>query len=279
VKYLKLLRIQDQYIEFGCALAGGVLLGRKEWWVLVWTLATVAISMASFIVNELVDRQDVDRLSWNPLHASGNIVFSKRVVISLFVFLTIAGLVLALNVGLLAWGVAMWLVAVFYSAKPIRLKSLPVFDIIALLVAWWVIPFLAPIWKAGSVAEAIPLILIMLPIMWCIFFPYELADFDADKKGGLMATHIILGMKNSLLFGFIFGLIGIALYATLGISSLAPWTLVFPAMTLPILFFYTKLLKMDSPQTIHKSLLSYIRLVKPITQLSAIWILVLFLLL
>src|SRR3972149_11995710 len=125
LRYIRLLRLGDQYFQVGAVVAGGWLVrGSGEvWW---WLLATVLLSCPTFIVNELVDRGDVDRFSWNGVHVKNEINLALAGL--LFVTLSIAGLALAYFSGKFFWGLSMYVLAMMYSLPVGRLKARPVGD-------------------------------------------------------------------------------------------------------------------------------------------------------
>lgn len=235
-KYLRLLRLQDQYIQSFSAIAAGLYLGTRERSIIWWAIAATFLSFSAFIVNEMTDEHDTDRYSWNPVHVLYKEKWNQTIVWSLFVIFSVAGLVISQLVGLLWWGVVAWIIGVLYSAKPIRFKGCVFFDVLAQLAIWWVIPFLAPVWAKGNYADGVVFTAIMALVIWFGFYPYQIADLAADRKVGLRNTHVVLGWRRSLWLGLILGIIGMALYFRFGLYRLAPWTV--PPMTLPLIEFY-----------------------------------------
>jgi len=235
-KYLRLLRLPDQYIQAFSALAAGLYLGTREWSIVWWAVAATFLSFTAFIVNKMSDEQDTDRYSWNPIHTFHKEHWNMTVVWSLFAIFSAAGLWVSTLVGLFWWGFAVWIIGILYSAKPIRLKGRVVFDVLAQLAVWWIIPFLAPVWAAGDHTNGVWFTLIMAFLIWFEFYPYQIADLAADRKAGLRNTHVLLGWRRSLSLGLILGIIGIVLYILFGLYRSAPWTM--PPMIIPIIEFY-----------------------------------------
>lgn len=235
-KYLRLLRLPDQYIQAFSALAAGLYLGSRDWSIILWAVGTTFLSFSAFIVNEMTDQRDTDRHSWNPIHKLHKERWNMMVVWSLFAVCSLMGLVMSWYLGLFWWGAAAWMIGVLYSAKPVRLKGRVVFDVLAQLAIWWVIPFLAPVWAAGDHVRGVVFTAILALIIWFGFYPYQIADLAADRKAGLANTHVVLGLRGSLLLGLILGIAGIALYLWFGLYRWAPWTV--PPMIVPIIEMY-----------------------------------------
>lgn len=267
MRYVRLLRLPDQYIQFGAAIGAGLAAGVREPWVLWWAIASTLLSITAFIINELTDRQDVDHYSWNRIHVKETL--DMRVVAVLFLFFSIFGLVLALYIGLIWWALVTYIIGVLYSLKPIRLKARFGWDIAAQLAVWWVIPVLAVFWKAGFIPTGWPLLVATSPLFWSIFFPYVLADFAADQKGGLRGTHIVLGMRGSLVLGLALGFVGILLYSVFKVWTLMSWTMLLVAIEGYVLIKYISWFRMSSTVAQTASMQQTVRLVKPITQLLA----------
>lgn len=264
-KYFRLLRLQDEHFQFGFALASGVYLSSRTGFVLWWAFAVTFISFCAFIVNELTDREDVDRYSWNPVHLKKTDLLDNRIVVAMWLVFAILGLVIAADLGVFFWAVAMLVVGTLYSLKPVRFKSLPVFDILAQLVVWFLVPFLAPIYFFGLVTSQTLLFVLALSLVcWGFFYPYQLADFSADKKAGLAATHVLLGMEKSLLLGFGALLAGLALYFAFGLFEAAPWSIAFVLMGLVLVGFYFYWFCLPSKRR-EKAMQGAVGMVKPLS--------------
>src|SRR3989344_6844611 len=111
VKYFRLLRLQDQYIQAGFAIAVGAYLGTREWWIFLWAAACTCVSFVGFILNQLNDQRDVDRYSWNPVHLKASDRFDSRMVGTLIVGFGTVGLWISWRIGLFWWSVAMLFLA------------------------------------------------------------------------------------------------------------------------------------------------------------------------
>jgi len=182
-KYLRLLRFQDQFIQFGSALFGGIFVGNRSWDILWWAVAVTLLSCATFIVNELADRQDSDRYSWNPVHTHAHDdVLNPFIVWTMFFVISVAGLWMGAVLGFLWWASALWIIGVLYSLEPIRFKRRFGLDIVAQLLVWWILPCVAVVWGRVPFELTISMVIIMSCINWSLFYPYQIADFEADRK-------------------------------------------------------------------------------------------------
>ncbi|OGD72401.1 hypothetical protein A3A84_01205 [Candidatus Collierbacteria bacterium RIFCSPLOWO2_01_FULL_50_23] len=277
-KYLRLLRLQDQHFQFGCALAGGVYLSGHYVWIITWAIATTLISLASFITNELTDREDTDRFSWNKVHLRKGDKLNSTVVVLMWVVFVVNGLWLSWQLGVFIWGLAMLLIGELYSFKPIRFKARPGFDVLAQLTVWWWIPFIVPVVHFSAVGSVFWIfVAVMSLLIWGFFYPYQLSDFSADEKTGLGSTHIRLGMRQSLVFGLIFVAIGEFSYFYLRMWSGQEWSLVFALICLVSLVCYLFWLGMNKRANQETSMQRYVGIMKPVSWLMVpyvIWWLV-----
>ena len=275
-KYLRLMRLKDQYFELGAVLAAGLTLNLKSAWIIWWGLSATLISIAILIVNEIADRKDVDKYSWNPIHIPRHTKLDHRIVLLLVTGCALLGLALASLVNLFWWALAILVVGIAYSLEPVRLKRLPVFDIAAQLGVWWVLPFLGPIVVSGNLKTGLPVLVNLSFLVWSCFYPYQLSDFKADKRACLRGTHIRLGFRNSLWLGLILGLIGVALFLTRGLFASATWSWAFVLLEFGILYLYVHWLRMEKSQAL-ASMQNLVGKVKPFHQLLLLYLLLAFL--
>lgn len=273
-KYVRLLRLQDQYTSLGGALAAGVFLGTKTSWIIVWATACTCISTGSFILNELVDRTDVDRRSWNPIHIRQPI--DIRIGWCLFVLCTLAGLILSVLIGMFPWAMLMAIWYGLYSLPPVRLKAVCCWDILTQIGAGWVIPFGVPILITQAHASDWMIVAATSLLGWQIILPYQLADFTADKLAGFHSTHVVVGIRNSLLLGITFAGAGMLLFVAGGGLARAPWIsamVLLAALSVYLTVFQwlplTAVLKQES------AFRSYWRFMKPSSQLLLLYVIML----
>lgn len=275
IPYIRLLRLQDQYIQFGAAIAAGLYTGEKAWWIFWWAIAATLISFAAFIANELTDGNDVDRYSWNPLHGAAKEI-NHVLAWGIAGVSGLAGLLLAAYVSLFWWAAAMLVVGLAYSLEPLRLKRRLLLDGLGQLVVWWVIPFSAPIVRLA--AEGIVTIgvrdilfaLTMVFLQWGLFLPYQLSDFEADRKAGFKNTHVVLGMEKSLMLGRFLVIVGVGLYIVLGYALRFTWSLPFAIASLWIISLYGRWLRLGSVSQQSAAMQHYVRTLKPVSQAMAL---------
>lgn len=262
--YLRLLRLQDQFVQFGSALFGGIFVGDRSWDILLWAVAVTLLSCATFIVNEVVDRRDSDRYSWNPVHRHHQDVLDPLIVWTLFFVTSVGGLWLAAGIGFFWFALAIWVIGVLYSIEPIRFKRRFGLDIVAQLLAWWIVPFLAPVWGVAPWELTLSMVVIMSCINWSLFYPYQIADFKADKKAGLRNTHVVLGVYTSAQVGCILGVVGLILFFLFGFQRYV-WTLL-PILVIQIAAFlaYATWLRDRKVDHILAGMQRYARIVKAI---------------
>lgn len=273
MKYVRLLRLQDQYIILSVVVASGLYFHVFDWRLLFWAIATTSISVATFIVNELIDRNDTDAYSWNSVHIKKSDRFHPTTTILLIAAFSLLGFFAAIIDGLFWWSVLLYLIGMAYSLPPLRLKARFGFDIAAQLLCWLVIPFLALGWEHGNIVGIGPIVIPMICFAWAIIFPYQLADFSADKKAHLENTHIILGMRNSLSFGLATSTLGIVTFFVFHLYSVIPWAFFFLAINLYVSARYIRWLHVSSEQKLRTSLQEYVKIAKPLGYLAVPYLL------
>lgn len=273
-KYLRLLRLQDQYPVFGGALAAGILLDSRAPWIIHWALSCTAVSIAAFILNEIIDSKDVDKLSWNSIHIQKNDAVNIFIAWALYWGFIFVGISIALQIGLFWWAVLMAFWCSLYSLPPVRLKSRFVWDVLTQVGAGWMIPFGVPFVISRAYDQWSIIVAISL-FGWAIVFPYQLADFSADKKVGFQSTHIVLGMKKSLWLGMVCALGGMIIFFMDTWHIRAPWLNFFPLLSLFSVVCSLKWLRMHTVKQQELAFRSYVRHMKPFTQLLLPYIIVL----
>lgn len=264
VRYLRLLRLPDQYIQFGAAIASGVYLGTFSWEIFWWAVACTCLSFAAFVVNEVSDRKDTDRVSWNPIHAHFSDVLDMRIVWAMFVGSSVVGLMISWRVGFFWWAVVLFVVGILYSLEPIRFKRRVVFDMIAQLLVWCIIPFVAPAWGSNG------LFAITITTCLCVAaggFLYQIADIVADEKAGLKSTHVVLGLRKSLKLAQGMGIAGVVSFFVFGQYQMALWIWPWIAFGGAVVFLCARWLQMDTCERQIKAIQAYVPVTKNISRL------------
>ena len=236
-KYIRLLRLQDQYLQFTGAILAGIFLHAKDWNVLWWAIAVTLMGFAAFIVNEVTDRADTDKYSSNPVHITRGEHLDMRIVNAMFIVASASGIILSWYLGYVLWGVAIYAIGICYSLEPIRLKRRPGFDLGAQALACMILPFLALTWGHASGDLSLAFLVVVTLVFLSAGFPYQIADFVADKKSGIRSLHVALGVDGSLMFGLGLGSAGILLYLLFGVYRWEWWTIP-GAILFPITLVY-----------------------------------------
>lgn len=271
MKYIRLLRLEDHYPIISAVAAAGIYLQNKQTWILLWVFGLVVLSCTAFLINELVDRKDTDKYSWNPIHVGQNESFNMLIVLAIFISFSVVGFYLTYKSGMFFWGIATYIIGLAYSLKPIRLKNVFALDILAQILVWFLLPFLAPFWLTNRIETSVVIFSFSLSfLVITTAFPYQLADFIADKKAKLHGTHILLGMKKSLYLGIVFSFLGIFLSFFASVFTLHPWAIVFVILGCLSLFYYSKWLTLQTVEKQTYSIQNYVRVIKPITQILTI---------
>ncbi len=263
-KYVRLLRLEDQFFQSGAAFTAGIFLHLRSWSIVWWAVASTCISLTAYILNEVADRKDVDRYSWNPIHAAARDRLNLWIVGVVFAFFSLAGLGISMSLGYFWWGLAMYIIGILYSTPPIRLKRRVVLDIFSQLLIWWIIPFLTPVWGVANQSLTLTFVIVTSLAIWSVVFPYQIADFRADQKAGLLSTHVVLGIQKSLWLGALTGAAGIIFYGIFGVFRWAVWSIP-PLFVVPFaLYFYFQWLKTTSLSKQLSSMQRYVGIFKPL---------------
>jgi 4-hydroxybenzoate polyprenyltransferase len=262
-----MIRLGDQYLQAGAVAAGGWLVGRSwdGWW---WLMGTFFISCAAFVVNEMVDRQDVDQASWNSIHVKENV--NKNWAWAWLMLLSGVGLVAAGIANRLEWGVVMWILGLAYSVQPFRCKARVGWDVVVQELVWWVLPFWAMVWGKIPLADLGVLTLFGATVFWSGFLPYQLADIQADIRSGLKSTHAVMGMKNSLLFGFSLGVVAVVLFGVFRLDLVAWWGWAFLLFQLLVLGMYGYWWRLSDMERQRLAMQKYVVWAKPVTRLMVL---------
>ncbi len=276
LKYIRLLRLPDQYLQIGAVLASAIFFQLDKTRVILWIISTTCISIVGFVVNEATDRHDTDKHSWNNVHMQSWRDVHMGIVWSIGIVLSIIGFYIALKLDVLNFAVVMYVFAIAYSAKPLRFKGVMVMDILSQLLVWWFIPFMALAWGKVEAWSLLYRAIMAGGFVWAGFYPYQIADFDADKKAQIYPTHVVLGVVASLRIGLAFGFIATFFYIFSPALWSLSWILPFSVFLVFCLFKYVKWIRSNSHSATIKSLQQYVLLFKPFTQLLVIYLAVVY---
>ncbi|HIJ99035.1 TPA: UbiA prenyltransferase family protein [archaeon] len=162
------------------------------------------------MLNQILDRE-ADKLSTPKIPNTRNIlkeVSLKNATIHLLVT-TLALIILLIIIGnkavltLFAIG---YLIAYIYSAKPLRIKGIPLLGILANSYGGMLLPLVIYFLFGANFEITLLLVVVMFFTWMMMFIVNEMLDYTADKKYGDKTTALFLGIKKSAWLAFIFSL-------------------------------------------------------------------------
>lgn len=268
MKYFRLFRFGDQYPIIGSAIAGGIFVNVIDSWILVWAITSALLSASGFALNEIVDSQDVDKESWNPIHVANREKFNTTLLWVIIASVIIIGLFLSYVLQVLWWGVFIVLLWTVYSVPPFRFKGAPIVDLLCQILGTWV-PFFAVVQHYQLNLDN-RLLFTVIPLS-CIlgvgYLQYQLGDYELDKKYGLKSTHVVLGMKKSINLAIYLTILSFILFYMLKTWKLSPWAWVFIPFSVYNLIHLQKVRVLGNLARQMKSFQIYVMQVKPISWL------------
>lgn len=254
VGFIRLSRYQD-YLAFvtvltllGWFFSGMTLTTEATLKVLIILIANLLAVGFTFMINDIEDADDdalnPDKAKRNPVSAkilSEPLAYAAALAVAILCYL----LFYSQNTISFVMGAATLILGILYSWRPVRLKSIPILDLVShsLMLAGFqfIAAYFVFIPDSGvSIRWVLPLILVVAVSMYGELFN-ELRDFHFDQKAGLLHTAALLGknytklLMNTLLgiavvvliTAFVFGLIPelfILITVILGIFLLRkPW--------------------------------------------------------
>lgn len=210
----------------------GVSLGYKIFGLVIANFLSVAFA---FMINDVEDAED-DLLTHNKARVNpiSSKEVSKETGYFICAFVAIAAISIFVYIGRpVVWiGVLLIGLSFLYSAKPVRLKSWPVVDIIShsLMLGGFLMlsSFLAYSSAWGKV--------LYLTLAVCLFSAYgqiynQVRDFEADKKAGLKNTTLFLGKEKSLFLSYLTLILAFILISLTIKNGLFPYWLGLVALT------------------------------------------------
>ena len=173
----------------------------------LFSYKTIIIFLANFtliafiyVINDVEDAEDdyhnLNKRKRNPI-ANGELTKKQGCLIGLL--LVLVGLFLLLLISHLVFfvGLVLTLIGFLYSWKPVRLKSIPIIDLISHIICLGVLQFFI-IYLTFRHFDLfiIPFLMIIIPISLMTEIFGELRDFDVDKKSKINNTIQNFGRFN-----------------------------------------------------------------------------------
>jgi len=174
-------------------------------------LAIFFLTTYAHAINDVEDSDDdyhvLKKRKRNPISnkdltkKQGYVICISLLLTGLFLLLTVSFIVFSL-------GLTLGLLGFFYSWKPVRLKSIPVADIISHAIGLGVLQFSITYLAFRSFdLFFIPFLIIIVPLSLITEIFHELGDFNVDKKTKIKNTVQILGIFNTKKLTIILGII------------------------------------------------------------------------
>ena len=196
--------------------------------LLVWAANLLAVTFA-FMVNDIEDAPD-DALNpakraRNPI-AAGSLLPSQGYVASFLTAMAAALLYSFLNITVFRLGIACLVLGILYSWRPLRLKAIPLADIVShslLLAGLQLLCAYFTFASRGDIAQWLPPFVFVTAISAYGQLFNEVRDLDFDRKARLKHTASVLGPRIAqlLMICALAGAGAAVVYAVL--FELIPW--------------------------------------------------------
>lgn len=211
--YFRILRVKEQStalvaLFFGALDASHLDLAN----LLIIAAGFFTLSVSSFIINEYIDAKDTDKYSARVRSLTHQPVVG-RIVFIFWIFFVLLGSAVLFWYQLYWQALATVVLGTAYSLPPVRLKAKFAFDMLCIYLYLIVIPY-----SIGFSLNGLPFdAMIQIPFIALSLFlgtaegVHLLGDLEADRKGGLNNTPVVLGYQNLiktviiLAFGATFG--------------------------------------------------------------------------
>jgi len=251
-----MLRLTDSRAYLGMAILGASLGGGCSAAIDTWPTTTISLALScvlylgfAFSINNCFDRES-DRLNpakigRNPA-AIGTVGLSGGVILAAVAGLgglCLACLASANRPAPLLLYISLLVVGASYSVPPVRLKGVPVLDLVSHGLGFGVLLFLYGFCATSTCSLTPRLIIVTVSVFLCsIFFEIRnhLDDLDMDKTTGTMTTACWLGREGTekLLKLFLFSHLSV-LFLLVWLNApagyLAPVLLMFILIITPVL--------------------------------------------
>jgi len=153
-----------------------------------------------FAINDVEDAEDdnqtLEKRKRNPI-SSGDLTKTQGYLISFLLLLIGLSLLLIISPLVFFVGLVLTSVGFFYSWKPVRLKSIPIVDLISHVICLGLLQFSTTYLTFRPLDLLfIPFLMIIIPISFVTDIFQELRDFKVDKKMKINNTIQRLGRFN-----------------------------------------------------------------------------------
>ncbi len=148
--------------------------------------ANLCLTAFGYMYNDLEDAEDdyhdLDKRKRNPI-SSGEITRNQSSLSNFLVLSAGLSFLASISPFVFSLGVVFAFVGVFYSWKPLRLKSRPLLDLVSHVLFLGVLQFLITYTAFRSLdLSVIPFLMIIVPFSMMNEIIHELIDFDVDKR-------------------------------------------------------------------------------------------------
>jgi 4-hydroxybenzoate polyprenyltransferase len=229
----------------GASAAGGSM----SWRLLLVLAANLLAVGFAFMINDVEDAADdalnPAKVNRNPV--SAQVLSARAGYIASF---TVAGLAALayLPLGLIPFliGLACLAVSFLYSWKAIRLKTIPVLDMVSHCLMLAGFQFLTACFTFGPapvIQWLFPFIFLVAISVYGVLFN-QMRDYEYDKQAGLTHTSILVGPRNAqILMAIALGVGLVAVLITLFVQRLIPFWVLELQVILSAIFIFSPLLK------------------------------------
>lgn len=149
-------------------------------------LANLFLTAFGYMFNDIEDAEDdyhdVEKRKRNPI-ASGEITKRQSYLFSFFLLSIGLFLLIFINPSVFFLGLIFAFVGISYSWKPLKLKSIPIIDLISHVISLGVLQFFITYLAFRRLDLFVtPFLMIIIPFSMMNEIIHELEDFDVDKK-------------------------------------------------------------------------------------------------
>ena len=206
--------------------------------------ANVLAMSFAFAINEVEDAEDdkKEKARSNPI-SRGHLTRVQAIFLTTLAFLGSLALFFSTNTYALIAGANMLILAFFYSYKPIRLKSMPILDLISHSLMLAGLIFLSSYLAiSNNFKSALPIFLGTTLISVYGQFFNQIRDYKEDKKAKIKNTTKLVGIAVAKKLMYASAILGVLLLAYAFYAQILPLTpLLLTVIIIPIAYLAKKL--------------------------------------